>query len=112
MASDRVLGVDPGTRLCGWGVVDLERGDMRLVALGVIAVSAEGPIEKRLAAVFEGLESVLAEHRPRLVAVEEAFFGKNVRSAIRLGEGRSCALIAAARASVPVVELQASLVKK
>src|SRR5271170_7939764 len=111
--ADRILGVDPGTRLCGWGVVRrLTSNDLELVALGVIDASGDLPIEQRLRAVFEGLEAVVREHRPDLVAVEEAFYGKNVRSAIRLGEGRGTALLAAARASVPVVELQASLVKK
>src|SRR5579883_2995070 len=112
MTTDRVLGVDPGTRVCGWGVVDLVKGDMVLVEAGAIEAQESDPIEKRLALVFAGLEAALLRHAPRLVVVEEAFYGKNVRSAIRLGEGRVCVLLAAARAGVAVVELQASLVKK
>jgi crossover junction endodeoxyribonuclease RuvC len=112
MTTDRVLGVDPGTRVCGFGVVDLVKGDMVLVDAGAIEAKESDPIEKRLALVFAGIEAALSRHAPRLVVVEEAFYGKNVRSAIRLGEGRGCALLAAARAGVAVVELQASLVKK
>jgi crossover junction endodeoxyribonuclease RuvC len=107
--SDLILGVDPGTRLCGWGVV---RKGEELVALGVIEAPDSQPIEQRLRTMFEGLQRVIAEHRPGLVAVEEAFYGKNVRSAIRLGEGRATALVAAALANTPVVELATSLVKK
>ena len=107
--TDLILGVDPGTRVCGWGVV--RRGE-ELVALGVIEAPESLPIEQRLRTVFQGLVAVIAAHGPGLVAVEEAFFGKNVRSAIRLGEGRATALVAAALANVPVVELPASLVKK
>jgi crossover junction endodeoxyribonuclease RuvC len=104
--------VDPGTRLCGWGVMDRTAREPSFVAAGVIDAGADRPIAERLRAVFEGLSAVIAEHKPGLVAVEEAFFGKNVRSAIRLGEGRGVALLVAALADVPVVELQASLVKK
>ncbi len=107
--TDLILGVDPGTRLCGWGVV---RNGEELVALGVIEASESLPIEQRLRIMFEGLQAVIAAHHPGLVAVEGAFFGKNVRSAIRLGEGRATALVAAALADLPVVELPASSVKK
>jgi crossover junction endodeoxyribonuclease RuvC len=110
--AERILGVDPGTRLCGWGVVARAGPDLELVSTGVIEAAADLPIEERLRAMFEGLVRAIEEHRPELVAVEEAFFGKNVRSAIRLGEGRATALLAAALARLPVVELQASLVKK
>ncbi len=72
----------------------------------------DGSIGERLSAVFRGLEAVLAEHPVELVAVEEAFYGKNVRSAIRLGEGRAMAILAASLRSLPVVELAPSLVKK
>ncbi len=109
---DLVLGVDPGTRLCGWGLVDRSARSPVFVAAGVIDAGESRPIAERLRAVFEGLRAVIAEHEPSLVAVEEAYYGKNVRSAIRLGEGRGVALLAAALADVPVVELQASLVKK
>ena len=110
--SDRILGVDPGTRICGWGVMDRGEREPAFVAGGVIEAGADRPIAERLRAVFEGIRAVIAEHEPGLVAVEEAFSGKNVRSAIRLGEGRAVALLAAALAEVEVVELQASLVKK
>lgn len=110
--ADRILGVDPGTRVCGWGVIDRGEREPALVATGVIEAKEGLPIAERLKIVFEGLTAVIAEHRPGLVAVEEAFFGKNVRSAIRLGEGRGTALLAAALAGIPVVELQPSLVKK
>jgi crossover junction endodeoxyribonuclease RuvC len=107
----KILGVDPGTRVAGWGVVEGSGHELAAVAAGVVR-APEGPIEERLRAIFEGLRQVLADHEVAFVAVEEAFYGKNVRSAIRLGEGRAAAILAAALSNVPVVELAPSLVKK
>lgn len=107
-----VLGIDPGTRLAGWGVVVDEAGKLSLVAAGVVRAKGDLPASERLRLVFEGMSAVLREHAVELVAVEEAFFGKNVHSALRLGEGRAVAILAAALAGRAVVELAPSLVKK
>jgi crossover junction endodeoxyribonuclease RuvC len=109
----RVLGIDPGSRVTGWGVVDRgDRGALRLVAFGTIRTPAEATFSRRLRVVHEGLLAVLGEHRPDAVAVEEAFAGLNIRSAIRLGEARAVALLAAELQDKPVHELSPSLVKK
>ena len=107
-----ILGVDPGTRVAGWGIVRRDGHSYTAVAAGVIKADGELPIGERLTLVFEGVRAVLALHAVELVAVEEAFYGANVRSAIRLGEGRAVALLAATLAGHPVVELAPSLVKK
>lgn len=108
----RVLGIDPGTRVAGWGVTEESAGELRLVAAGVVRASAELPAPERLKIVFEGVTIVLRDHPVDLVAIEEAFFGKNVHSALRLGEGRAVAMLAATLAGRTLVELAPSLVKK
>ena len=111
--SGAVLGVDPGIGTTGWGVVAPgEAGELRLVAAGTVRPDPSAPIALRLRTVHEGLCAVLAEHRPSAVAVEEAFAGVNVRSAIRLGEARAVVLLAAAQAGLPAHEVPPALVKK
>jgi crossover junction endodeoxyribonuclease RuvC len=108
----RVLGVDPGTHLCGWGVV--ERVGARLVAVGygVVRAPRQAPVETRLAAVAAGLREVVARHAPDAAAVEEAFYGRDVRAAIRIGEGRGAALVVLAQAGVPVAHYTNNVVKR
>ena len=110
--TSRVLGIDPGTRVAGWGVVAGRDDALAVVACGVVRAPADEPIERRLVAIFEGVAAVLREHAVDLVAVEEAYAGKNVRSAIRLGEGRGVAILAAALAGREVVELSPASIKK
>lgn len=108
----RVLGVDPGTRLMGWGVVEGHGSALRAVALGVLRAPEHGPIEQRLAVLARGLRAVVAEHRPVEAALEEVFYGKDVRAAVRIGEGRGVALLVLAEAGVPVTGYANNVVKK
>lgn len=119
-----MLGIDPGTRITGWGVVErvddarggspflLGGGTLRLVAYGVLKPPADAPIAARLARIHQGVRAVLEEHAPDAVGVEEAFGGKNIRSAIRLGEARAVCMLAAALAGRDVHEVPPALVKK
>jgi crossover junction endodeoxyribonuclease RuvC len=108
----RVLGIDPGTRVVGWGVVDRQGNALRAVAWGALRAPASGEVPARLRLLHEGLRALIAEHRPDRVAVEEAFFGKGARAALALGEGRGAALLAAALADVPVSQFPPATVKK
>jgi crossover junction endodeoxyribonuclease RuvC len=108
----RVLGIDPGTRVVGWGVVESRGSALRAVAFGALRAPASKEVPERLRILHEGLRALVAEHRPDRVAIEEAFFGKNVRSALALGEGRGAALLAAALEGVPVVQFPPATVKK
>lgn len=108
-----VLGVDPGIGTTGWGVVAPGSGGrLHLVAAGTVRPDPGAPIGERLRTVHEGIVAALRLHRPVAVAVEEAFGGVNVRSAIRLGEARAVCLLAAAQAGLPAHELPPALVKK
>jgi crossover junction endodeoxyribonuclease RuvC len=98
-----VLGVDPGTHACGWGVVTSEPGGrLRAVAAGVVRARERDPIETRLRVVARGLREVVERHRPSEAALEEVFYGRDVRAAVRIGEGRGAALVVLAEAGIPV----------
>jgi len=107
----RVLGVDPGTRIAGWGVVEA-RGSSRLcVAAGAVHLR-EPSVERRLAELHRALAEVIAAHSPSEVAVERPFFGKNAASALTVGMARGVALLAAAEADLPVHEYPPATVKR
>jgi crossover junction endodeoxyribonuclease RuvC len=108
----RILGIDPGLRRTGWGVVDHQGARLTHVAHGVIAVPESLPFADRLLKLFEALEAVIAEHAPHEAAVEEVFVNLNPSSTLKLGHARAAALIAPARAGLPVAEYAARLVKK
>lgn len=108
----RVLGIDPGTRVLGYGVVDQSGSTLTAIAHGVLAPGGKGELTERLLALHIGLTSLLAEHRPEVVAVEGLFTFQNARSALVLGHARGVVLLAAAQAGLPVVEYAPAEVKK
>ena len=106
----RVLGVDPGSRKTGWGVVDETRGELRQLASGVAASQARDVVE-RLAVISREIDEVLDRWKPDVVALERAFVGRNVASALRLGEVRGVVLAAAGRRGLQVVDYPPATVK-
>lgn len=108
----RVLGVDPGTRIVGYGVVDQRGSRLIHVTHGTVSPGRTPTVPQRLRAIFEGLVAVIDAQRPDVVAVEKVFFGKSVTSAMRIGEGRAVALLAAALRDLPVAEYAPAMVKK
>ncbi len=108
----RILGLDPGLRRTGWGVVACEGARLVHVAHGVIAPKDTLPFAERLLTLLSGIEAVIAEHAPDEAAVEETFVNENARSALKLGHARAMALVAPARAGLPVAEYAATVVKK
>ncbi|NOZ21642.1 MAG: crossover junction endodeoxyribonuclease RuvC [Planctomycetes bacterium] len=107
----RVLGVDPGTRNVGFGVIDKVGSRLHPVTYGAIAAKAKD-LPERLKQIHDGLAEIIAEHHPDVVAVEEAFYAKSVTSTLRLGEGRGVVLLCAAEAGLPVSEYAPRLVKR
>jgi crossover junction endodeoxyribonuclease RuvC len=101
----RVLGIDCGTEYTGYGVVDLLADD-RLVCIicGAIKVSPREPMPKRLSRISIGLQQLISEHRPDRVAIEDVFYATNVKSALKLGQVRGVAMLAAATAGLEVAE--------
>ncbi|MBT8404417.1 MAG: crossover junction endodeoxyribonuclease RuvC [Gemmatimonadetes bacterium] len=109
----RILGIDPGTAVTGFGVVAREAGGrVRLLECGVIRTSAGQPLARRIRDVYEGIARLIERHRPHAVAVEDVFQGKNVRSALTLGHARGAILLAASLREIPLAEYTAPEVKK
>lgn len=108
----RLIGLDPGLRLTGWGVIEVEGNRLRHVAHGVIKVTTEGSLSDRLRDLFEGVAAVVEAQRPLEAAVEETFVNVNPGSTLKLGQARGVVLLAPARAGLPVYEYAANLVKK
>jgi crossover junction endodeoxyribonuclease RuvC len=108
----RILGLDPGLRRTGWGLVAVSGARMVHIAHGVIAPKDTLPFAERLLLLFEGIVDVIATHAPDEAAVEETFVNNNAASTLKLGHARACCLIAPARAGLPVAEYAATVVKK
>jgi crossover junction endodeoxyribonuclease RuvC len=108
-----VLGLDPGTATTGYGVVELAvPGTSRLLECGVVRTTPSAPLEHRLSDIFDAVVDLIARHHPDAVAVESVFVARNPRSALVLGHARGAALLAAAKAGVPVTEYAPAMVKK
>ncbi len=108
----RILGLDPGLRRTGWGVVRIEGSRLSHVAHGVISPPDKLALAERLLILFEAIEAVIAEHAPDEAAVEETFVTANGASSLKLGHARAAAMIAPARAGLLVAEYAATVVKK
>jgi len=107
----RVFGIDPGTARLGYGVLDEVGSTVTVVTFGVLTTPPGDP-GMRLQALFDGLERLLAAWRPALAAVEQLFFGQNTTTALAVSQARGVALLALARAEVPVCEVTPAQVKQ
>src|SRR5216684_1088623 len=108
----RVLGLDPGLRHTGWGVIDVAGNRLSHVADGVVHAPIDLPLSERLVALFRQLTQVLDRFHPDEAAVEESFVNKNAASTLKLGVARGVVLLVPAERGVPVAEYSANLIKK
>ncbi|HEV7156764.1 MAG TPA: crossover junction endodeoxyribonuclease RuvC [Caulobacteraceae bacterium] len=108
----RILGLDPGLRRTGWGVVAVEGSRLAWVGHGVIAPPETGPLAERLLALFVGVAEVIRCHAPNEAAIEETFMTANGASTLKLGHARAAAMLAPANAGLAVAEYAAREVKK
>ena len=109
----KVLGIDPGTAVLGYGVVESGGGrHPRLVECGTLTTQARDPLPSRLRVIHDGTGALLARHRPDAVAVESAFYGRNVRTTVVLSHARGVILLAAEEAGVAIAEYSPAQVKK
>lgn len=106
-----VLGIDPGSRVTGYGVIRAERDRLELIAAGTIRTGDGEPAE-RLRQIFRGLSEVIAEHQPEQAVVEKVFMNENAGSALKLGQARGVAIVAAGCADLPVFEYSATQIKQ
>ncbi len=108
----RVLGIDPGTAACGYGIVHASGGRLQALGHGCWQTRAGEPPAERLLTIFEGVQALLAEHAPDAVAVEESFVGADARIALSVGQARGAVLVAAAAAGVECAEYAPARVKQ
>lgn len=109
----RVLGIDPGTAVLGYGVVESGLGGHpTLLECGTLTTRARDPLPARLRMLYEGVSALLARHAPGALAVESAFYGRNVRTAVVLSHARGVILLAGELAGVAVAEYSPALIKK
>lgn len=100
----RILGIDPGSRVTGFGVIDTDGAHHSLVTQGVVRVRTTGAFAQRLNEVYRGLAAVIESERPDQMAVEDLFFHTNAKSALKLGHVRGVALLAGAERDIPIHE--------
>jgi len=108
----RILGIDPGSRVCGYGVIDDVAGELRYVECGILTAPEGKPMEERLGEIACGLKEVIAELAPVVVAVEDVFTHQNPRSALALAQARGMALAVVGLAGLRVASYAPAMVKK
>jgi crossover junction endodeoxyribonuclease RuvC len=108
----KIFGIDPGSVRTGYGCIESTGSRHRLIACGTLAAPARATFPEKLLVIHAGLAALLERHRPECVAVENIFYAKNVRSALKLGHARGVALLAASEAKIPVVEYSPAEIKR
>jgi crossover junction endodeoxyribonuclease RuvC len=108
----RIIGIDPGLRRCGWGVIESSGNRLVFVACGTLTPPTDIGLADRLARLFDGIGELVRRFAPDEAAVEETFVNQGARSALQLGQARGVALMTPASMGVPVAEYAANLIKK
>jgi crossover junction endodeoxyribonuclease RuvC len=108
----RVLGIDPGTAITGYGVVEERAGKLKALAFGAIRTPAKQPLPTRLQAIYRGVKELAKEWKPASAAVEELFFSSNVRTAMSVGQARGVTLLALADAGLSIAEYTPLTIKQ
>jgi crossover junction endodeoxyribonuclease RuvC len=108
----KILGIDPGTVVMGYGIVESVNDEPSLIDFGAITVPEKSDITERLNFLYNNLTEIIRTHHPQVVAVEQPFIAKNVRSAMAIGRAQAIALLAAARSGIPAYEYTPTQVKQ
>jgi crossover junction endodeoxyribonuclease RuvC len=108
----RIFGIDPGSERTGYGCIDTAGSRHCLIACGSLSAAPRSTFPEKLLAIHAGLTELLQKHSPECVAIEDIFYAKNVRSALKLGHARGVALLAACEAGLPVVEYTPAEIKR
>ncbi|RYF28892.1 MAG: crossover junction endodeoxyribonuclease RuvC [Chloroflexi bacterium] len=108
----RIIGIDPGTGILGFGVVDVVRGKAKMVTAGVITTPAHTPIDVRLEDIYDGLTEIIAETKPEIMSIEKLFFGQNVTTAMSVAQARGVAMLAGRKGALPIAEYTPMQIKQ
>jgi crossover junction endodeoxyribonuclease RuvC len=112
MGAIRIIGIDPGLRRTGWGIIEAEGTRLSYVSSGLVTSDDAEDLAYRLRQIYEGLAAVLASFRPAEAAVEETFVNKDARATLKLGQARGMALLAPAQKGLRVAEYPPNVIKK
>lgn len=109
----RIIGIDPGTGILGFGVIDVSKDNkVRMVTGGVITTPAHTPLDERLEEIFDGLTEIIAETKPEVMSIEKLFFSQNVTTAISVAQARGVAMLTGRRAKLPIAEYTPQQIKQ
>ena len=100
----RIIGIDPGTGILGFGVIDVVSGRSKLVTAGVIKTPAHTPLDERLEEIFHGLNQIITETQPNVMSIEKLFFAQNITTAISVSHARGVAMLCGRLAHLPIAE--------
>jgi len=107
----RVIGIDPGSRVCGYGVLEAQNGEVTYLISGCITPNPALPFSQRLKVIYDGLLKVIDQHTPDVMSIEDIFFAKNAKSAIKLGQAKGVALLAGSNSGISIHEYAPTKVK-
>jgi crossover junction endodeoxyribonuclease RuvC len=107
-----IFGIDPGTAITGFGVIEARNNTVSQVDWGVITTRADAPLSERLCTIFDGIEGYLTRYRPDRVAIEQAFYAKNVHTTLLLGHARGVLMLASRKAGAAIAEYSPREIKK
>ena len=108
----RIIGIDPGTGILGFGVIDFVKGTSKMVTAGVITTPAHTPLDVRLEEIFDGLTDIIAETKPDCMSIEKLFFSQNVTTAMSVSHARGVAMLTARKARLPIHEYTPQQIKQ
>jgi crossover junction endodeoxyribonuclease RuvC len=108
----RILGIDPGSRQCGYGILELMGRKIVAAGADVIHINDKKPLPERLCILYSELKKILMEYTPDFAAIETIFFGKNIQSVFTLGHARGVVLLALAEQNLPIIEYSPREIKK
>lgn len=109
----RIIGIDPGTGILGFGVIDVgPRNNISLVTAGVITTPAHTPLDERLEEIFDGLTEIIAETKPEQMSIEKLFFARNVTTAMSVSHARGVAMLTGRKAKLPIAEYTPMQIKQ
>ena len=107
-----VLGIDPGTAICGYGIIDHSAGKLTALNYGAITTSAKARMQDRLEKIYDSLDKLIKEYKPEIIGIEKLFFGRNSTTAIPVGQARGIVLLAAVKNKVEIIERTPNEIKQ
>jgi len=108
----RILGIDPGTLVMGYGVIESRDDDVTFIDCGAVTAPGRSPIGERLSYLYHQLQEIVARYQPEAMAIEQPFLAKNVKTALAIGRAQAVAMLAAANRGIPVFEYTPAQVKQ